>query len=98
RAPQQNPVRLYESVFGATAREVRDRQSRNAHVFDPIRADIAALSGRVAGAQREKLVTHLDALEQVAKDLEGAVPSVCEPLALEDHPISSAQYRNQVQA
>lgn len=98
RAPQQNPVRLYESVFGATAREVRERQSRNAHVFDPIRADIAALRARVAGAQREKLVTHLDALEQVAKDLEGAVPSVCEPLALEDHPISSAQYRNQVQA
>lgn len=98
RAPQQNPVRLYESVFGATAREVRERQSRNAHVFDPIRDDIAALRARVAGAQREKLVTHLDALEQVAKDLEGAVPSVCEPLALEDHPISSAQYRNQVQA
>jgi len=98
RAPQQNPVRLYESVFGATAREVRERQSRNAHVFDPIRADIAALRARVAGAQREKLVTHLDALEQVAKDLEGAVPPVCEPLALEDHPISSAQYRNQVQA
>lgn len=98
RAPQQNPVRLYESVFGATSREVRDRQSRNAHVFDPIRADIADLSGRVTGAQRQKLVTHLDALEQVAKDLEGAVPSVCEPLTLEDHPVSSAQYRNQVQA
>jgi len=98
RTPQQNPVRLYESVFGATSREVRDRQTRNAHVFDPIRADIAELRGRVAGAQREKLVTHLDALEQVAKDLEGAVPSVCEPLALEDHPINSAQHRNQVQA
>ncbi|MCX2685543.1 DUF1552 domain-containing protein [Pseudomonas sp. DCB_AW] len=66
RAPQQNPVRLYESVFGATSREVRDRQTRNAHVFDPIRADIAELRGSVAGAQREKLVTHLDALEQVA--------------------------------
>ena len=98
RAPQQNPVRLYESVFGATSREVRDRQTRNAHVFDPIRADIAELRGRVAGAQREKLVTHLDALEQVAKDLEGAIPSVCEPLLLEDHPISSAQFRNEVQA
>ncbi|ATP48177.1 DUF1552 domain-containing protein [Pseudomonas sp. ITEM 17296] len=98
RAPQQNPVRLYESVFGATSRAVRDSQSRNAHVFDPIRADIAELRGRVAGAQREKLVTHLDALEQVAKDLEGAIPSVCEPLSLEDHPISSAQFRNEVQA
>jgi len=97
RTPQQDPIRLYESVFGATAREVRDRQVRNAHVFDPIRADIAELRGRLAGAQREKLVTHLDSLEQVAKDLEGAVPSVCEPLELETHPISSAQYRNQVQ-
>lgn len=97
RTPQQDPIRLYESVFGATAREVRDRQVRNAHVFDPIRADIAELRGRLAGAQREKLVTHLDSLEQVAEDLEGAVPSVCEPLALEAHPISSAQYRNQVQ-
>lgn len=98
RTPQQNPVRLYESVFGAVRREARDKQARNAHVFDPIRADIAELRARVAGAQREKLVTHLDALEQVAKDLESAVPSVCEPLALEDHPVNSAQYRNQVQA
>ncbi|QXH47324.1 DUF1552 domain-containing protein [Pseudomonas xanthosomatis] len=98
RTPQQNPVRLYESVFGGATREVRDRQLRNAHVFDPIRTDIAELRGRVVGAQRGKLDAHLDALEQVAKDLEDAVPSVCEPLALEDHPISSAQYRNQVQA
>lgn len=97
RTPQQNPVRLYEAVFGATAREVRDKQLSNAHVFDPIRADIAELRGRLAGAQREKLVTHLDAVEQVAKDLEGAIPAVCEPLELQDHPINSAQYRNQVQ-
>ncbi|MBC3410988.1 DUF1552 domain-containing protein [Pseudomonas sp. SWRI51] len=98
RTPQQNPVRLYESVFGGATRASRQGLVRNAHVFDPIRADIAELRSRVGGAQREKLVTHLDALEQVAQDLESAVPSVCEPLALDDHPISSAQYRNQVQA
>lgn len=98
RTPQQNPLRLYETVFGATSREVRDRQSRNAHVFDPVRADLDEIRQRLSGAQREKLATHLDALEQVAKDMEAAVPSVCEPLAIEDHPVNSAQYRNQVQA
>jgi len=97
RTPQQDPVRLNESVFGGTARAVRDLQVRNAHVFDPIRADIAELRGRLAGAQREKLVTHLDSLEQVVKDIEGAVPSDCGPLTLDQHPISSAQFRNQVQ-
>lgn len=98
RTPQQNPLRLYESLFGATSREVRDQQARNAHVFDPIRTDIAEIRGRLAGAQRAKLDAHLDALEQVATDLEAAVPAVCEPFAVENHPISSAQYRNAVQA
>ncbi|WP_369989301.1 DUF1552 domain-containing protein [Pseudomonas xanthosomatis] len=98
RSPQQSPLRLYESVFGAAPGQRRQQQVRNTHVFEPIREDIAALRARIAGAQRGKLDAHLDALEQVAKDLEGVEPAECQTFALEDHPISSARYRNEVQA
>ncbi|WP_409277159.1 DUF1552 domain-containing protein [Pseudomonas defluvii] len=98
RAPHQNPVRMYEAVFGAVSQDARDSQARGAHVFDPVLADIQEVQSRLSGSQLQKLKDHLDAVEQVKADMDGAIPSVCEPLSIEDHPISSAAFRNQVQA
>lgn len=98
RAPYQNPVRMYEAVFGAVSQDARDTQARGAHVFDPVLADIQEVQSRLSGSQLQKLKDHLDAVEQVKTDMDGAIPSVCEPLSIEDHPISSAAFRNQVQA
>lgn len=99
RTPQQNPVLLYESLFGITSSAVREQQVRSKHAFDPILTDIQELKGQLAGAQRQKLDTHLDSVEQVITDLDDSLPPIteCQTLSLENHPISSAMFRNQVQ-
>jgi len=99
RTPQQNPVLLYESLFGITSSAVREQQARGKHAFDPMLADIQEIKGRLAGAQRQKLDTHLDSVEQVIADLDDSLPPItqCQTLSLENHPITSATFRNEVQ-
>jgi len=99
RTPERNPVLLYESLFGITSSAVREQQVRSKHAFDPMLADIQDIKGMLAGAQRQKLDTHLDSVEQVIADLDDSLPPIteCQTLSLEDHPITSALCRNEVQ-
>ncbi|WP_429481385.1 DUF1552 domain-containing protein [Pseudomonas sp. 18175] len=99
RRPDQDPVLMYEKIFGSVSREVREQQSRNKHVFDPVLADINEIRGRLGGAQKQKLDTQLASVEQAMKDMEEVLPPVgeCSPLALDEVPYKSAQFRTQVQ-
>lgn len=100
RRPEQDPVLMYEKIFGSVSRDLREQLTRNKHVFDPVLADINELRGRLAGAQKQKLDTQLDSVEQTMKDMEETLPPIgeCSPLALEEVPFKSAQFRNQVQS
>ena len=99
RTPVQDPELLAQTIFGTVSRAVREQQARNSHVFDPVLADINEMRGRLAGAQKQKLDTQLDAVEQTLKNMEETVPPIgeCSPLELESVPFKSAQFRNQVQ-
>ncbi|MFP3670537.1 hypothetical protein SB717_36235, partial [Priestia sp. SIMBA_032] len=45
RTPVQDPELLAQTIFGTVSREVRERQTRNRHVFEPVLADINELRG-----------------------------------------------------
>ncbi|ALN65679.1 tat (twin-arginine translocation) pathway signal sequence domain protein [Lysobacter antibioticus] len=99
RIPQNDPGLLFESIFRSAARSGRGQQVRSKDVFAPVFADIQDLNARLAGSQREKLATHLDAVNKVVKDLEDTRPPLeCDPQRPEHNPINSAEFRNQVQA
>lgn len=100
RTPVQDPEVLLQNLFGTVSREVREKQVRNSHVFDPVLADINEMRGRLSGVQKQKLDTQLDAVEQTLKDMEETLPPIgeCSPLELESVPFKSAAFRNQVQA
>lgn len=99
RRPEADPVVMYEKIFGSVSREVREQQTRNKHVFDSVRADINEVRGRLAGAQKQKLDTHLASVEQAMKDMEEVLPPVgeCSPLELDELPYKAPQFRTQVQ-
>ncbi len=99
RTPVQDPELLAQNIFGTVSRAVREQQTRNSHVFDPVLADINDMRGRLEGAQKQKLDTQLDAVEQTLKDMEETLPPIgeCSPLELESVPFKSAQFRNQIQ-
>ncbi|NVZ51151.1 DUF1552 domain-containing protein [Pseudomonas sp. B6002] len=100
RRPEQDPVLMYEKIFGSVSRDLREQLTRNKHVFDPVLADINELRSKLAGAQKQKLDTQLDSVEQTMKDMEETLPPIgeCSPLALDEVPFKSAQFRNQVQS
>lgn len=99
RTPYQDPVLMYESILSIPSRAAREQQVKNSSVFDPARIEIQELKGKLSGAQRQKLETHMDSVEQVVKDIENEIPiGACAPLSLEPLPYQTADYRTRVQA
>lgn len=101
RTPERDPVLLHEAIFGLPSRAVRAAQTRGKHIFEPALADIRELRERLSGAQRQKLDTQLDSIEQVMADMDDELPHPGEcsvDTAPEAHPIASAEFRTRVQA
>ena len=100
RTPYRDPVLMYESILSIPSRAAREQQVNNTSVFDPARIEIQELKDKLSGAQRQKLETHMDSVEQVIKDIDDTLPPVgeCSPLSLEPLPFQSADYRTRVQA
>lgn len=99
RTPYRDPVLMYESLLSIPSRSERAQQLKNTSVFDPAKIEIQELKGKLSGAQRQKLDTHMDSVEQVIKDIENTLPiGECAPLSLEPLPYQSAEYRTRVQA
>ncbi|WP_448143098.1 DUF1552 domain-containing protein [Stenotrophomonas bentonitica] len=79
RDMERNPHRLFASLFPDQAGRSR---SGGKHVFDPALADLRELREGMSPRERQKLESHLDAIEQVQSDLEtGPVEPVpgCDP-------------------
>ncbi len=68
RDMQNNPHRLFASLFPDQGRRGR---SGGKHVFDPALADLRELRESMSPRERQKLESHLDAIEQVQNDLDG---------------------------
>ncbi|WP_314105873.1 DUF1552 domain-containing protein [uncultured Stenotrophomonas sp.] len=68
RDMQSNPHRLFASLFPDQAGRSR---SGGKHVFDPALADLRELKEGMSPRERQKLESHLDAIEQVQNDLDG---------------------------
>jgi hypothetical protein len=66
RDMEKNPHRLFASLFPGQG------AGRNGgkHVFDPALADLRELREGMSPRERQKLESHLDAIEQVQKDLD----------------------------
>lgn len=100
--PEINPNLLFEQVYSG----INTNGGSNAgaisrsHLFDPANTQIQALRSILGTAERAKLDTHLDAVEQVKYDLEQQVPvaSGCfaEAPAFNTNVINSADYRDEV--
>ncbi|WP_102944647.1 DUF1552 domain-containing protein [Stenotrophomonas sp. VV52] len=67
RDMQSNPHRLFASLFPDQAGRSR---SGGKHVFDPALADLRELREGMSPRERQKLESHLDAIEQVQNDLD----------------------------
>lgn len=79
RDMERNPHRLFASLFPD---QTGSRRSGGKHVFDPALADLRELKEGMSPRERQKLESHLDAIEQVQNDLDsGPVEPVpgCDP-------------------
>lgn len=101
RTPHANPKLMFENIFGNNfAKSSRTGSSnKGTHLFDPINQDIQTLRSKVSGAEKQKLDTHLDSMEQVVTDMNNtdAITAECSPVPPVDSPIMSPDYRNVVQ-
>lgn len=79
RDMERNPHRLFASLFPDQAGRSR---SGGKHVFDPAMEDLRELREGMSPRERQKLESHLDAIEQVRNDLDNGpgepVPG-CDP-------------------
>lgn len=101
RTPHGNPKLMFENIFGNNFVKTERSGSSNkgTHLFDPINQDIQTLRSKVSGAEKQKLDTHLDSMEQVVTDMNNtdAITAECNPVPPADSPIMSADYRDVVQ-
>lgn len=92
---QADPRILFENVFGASPAS-RSKGVAGAHVLDLAKDDITELKQRLNGSQREKLTTNLDAIEQLANDLEEDIePGECSHENPGDIPYMDSSHRNE---
>ncbi|MEI2260051.1 DUF1552 domain-containing protein [Stenotrophomonas indicatrix] len=94
---EANPNQLFRSLFP----DVRGGTTSGAHIFDPAMEELRELKQGLDSVEKEKLNVHLDAVEQVVKELSdgGGGPIVgCEPDApdLEDSWVGDNSRRAEV--
>lgn len=101
--PEDNPYTLFEQVLGNVSGgdTATMAPADNTHLFDPALARLQALRSTLSNAERAKVDSHLDAIEQVSRDLQSQVPlaAECAPQLAEpaaNMAIHSADYREPV--
>lgn len=98
--PEISPYQLFSQVYGSSAPTGSTSTSRS-HIFDNANSRIQALRSRLGNAEKAKLDTHLDAVEQVVMDMDASVPvaDACDPSSAspaEGLVSTSADYRDEV--
>lgn len=97
RNVEANPRVLFNRLFGDSG--ARGDGVGGAHILDLAKRDISEVRGRLGpGSQRAKLDTQLDAVEQLAEDLEDDTEPApgCSPQDPGDLPYMSSEKRNEV--
>lgn len=100
--PEDNPYTLFEQVLGnVSGGEAPAEQTDTTHLFDPALARLQELRATLSNSERAKVDSHLDAIEQVSRDLQSQLPlaaecapSLAEPTA--NMAVHSADYREPV--
>jgi hypothetical protein len=100
RTPYRDPMLMAESLFKSPAQTRRVLEPGAGALLEASLVDIRELRVKLSAAERQKLDTHLDSVEQVIKDLEETRPPVgaCEPVTLEPLDYRSALHRTRIQA
>lgn len=97
RTPQKDPRVLFETLTGTGAIRARNRSA--SAILDPALVDIREVREKVHGAERAKLDTHIDSMEQLIADLGETLPPSCDDAAPPDeHPVDDVNFREQIQA
>lgn len=100
RTPYRDPRLMAESLFKSPAQTRGALQPGAGTLLEASLVDIQELRSKLSAAERQKLDTHLDSVEQVIKDLEDTRPPVgeCKPVTLEPLDYQSALHRTRIQA
>lgn len=99
--PEDNPYQLHDRIYGNYTGGGTSVQTDPGAIFDPVKEDISQLRSALGQQQKEKLDTHMGAVEQVITDLRNSQPigEACDPSNGEPNgglSIHSADYREQV--
>lgn len=100
RTPYRDPVLMAQALFKEPGLASSSRQPGGSTLLQTSLADIQEIKGKLSGAERQKLDTHLDSVEQVIKDLDLSQPPIgeCKPLTVEPLDYRSAKDRTRIQA
>lgn len=87
--PEDDPYQLFNALYdgfqpGSGITTTQD----SSHIFDPVKADIAQLQSVLGNSERQKLASHLDAIEQFIQDARNTLPVTGECNAANGEPIT----------
>lgn len=100
--PEDDPYQLHDRMYGNyTGTGSATPQADPSALYDPVKEDIAQLKAALGQQQKEKLDTHMGAIEQVVTDLRHSQPigEACDPATGNPESglsIHSADYREPV--
>ncbi|MCJ8313657.1 MAG: DUF1552 domain-containing protein [Saccharospirillaceae bacterium] len=99
--PQTDPYQLYQSTLAGVQSQDSNISPKNNNLFDSILPQLNALKTQLSGKELNKLEAHMQAVEQVNKDLKNstALTGACNPLSAKPTigmNISSPDFREQV--
>lgn len=79
--PDDNPINAFGRLFGGSTSKDDTAallaRKRKKSILDAAMADLNSIQTTLGGAEREKLQTNLDALRELEKRLDVAVPATC---------------------
>jgi hypothetical protein len=85
--PDDDPLNAFERVFGAADPGEGDGPAalrrRRRSILDLVQADMTRVRGRLAGAERAKLDTHLDSFRELEQRVVAPPTQVCSPDAVD---------------
>lgn len=85
--PEDDPYAMFDRVFGEldlSPEELERLRSERRSVIDVVKADLAALEGKLGAAERYKTEAHLQGIRDIEMrlELDGPVAGACEPPTL----------------
>lgn len=96
RTPQKDPRVLFENLIGSPGLQHNARSAQL--ILDPAMNDLQEVRGKVHGAERAKLDTHVEAMAALMDELGETLPPSCDDAMPPDaHPTDDPNFRNEIQ-